>query len=91
MTSVALNNLWTYLQGLTLAQSDREWLANKLTEPVKTDEVVDASFAERKHKILPLTPEVEYLSSLHLREFTEEELDADPRLAAIMEDGRNRK
>ena len=33
MTSFALNNLWTYLQGLSLSQSDREWLANKLIMP----------------------------------------------------------
>ncbi len=33
MTSFALNNLWSYLQGLALSQSDREWLANKLREP----------------------------------------------------------
>ena len=26
MTTFALNNLWTYLQGLSLSQSDREWL-----------------------------------------------------------------
>jgi hypothetical protein len=30
MTTFALNNLWTYLQGLSLSQKDREWLANKL-------------------------------------------------------------
>ena len=30
MTTMALNNLWNYLQGLSLSQSDREWLANKL-------------------------------------------------------------
>ena len=33
MTSFALNNLWTYLQGLSLSQDDREWLANKLIMP----------------------------------------------------------
>ena len=33
MTTFALNNLWTYLQGLSLSQSDREWLANKLIMP----------------------------------------------------------
>ena len=27
MTTFALNNLWAYLQGLSLSQSDREWLA----------------------------------------------------------------
>ena len=34
MTAFALNNLWSYLQGLALSQSDREWLANKLIKPV---------------------------------------------------------
>ena len=33
MTTVALNNLWTYLKGLKLSQKDREWLADKLIEP----------------------------------------------------------
>ena len=35
MTTFALNNLWTYLQGLMLSQSEREWLAGKLSEPVE--------------------------------------------------------
>ena len=33
MSIVALHNLLTYLQGLMLSQSDREWLAGKLLEP----------------------------------------------------------
>lgn len=33
MTTFALNNLWTYLQGLSLSQDDCEWLANKLIKP----------------------------------------------------------
>lgn len=37
MTSFALNNLWTYLQGLSLSQADREWLANKLVMPKETE------------------------------------------------------
>lgn len=36
MTTFALNNLWGYLQGLSLSQSDREWLANKLIMPKET-------------------------------------------------------
>ena len=48
MTTFALNNLWTYLQGLSLSQSDREWLANKLITPAKTQEntVKDDSLSE---------------------------------------------
>lgn len=35
MTTFALDNLWNYLQGLSLSQSDREWLANKLIMPTE--------------------------------------------------------
>ena len=41
MTTFALNNLWTYLQGLSLSQNDREWLANKLIMPRETNLVED--------------------------------------------------
>ena len=37
MTTVALNNLWNYLQGLKLSKKDREWLADKLIEPTADD------------------------------------------------------
>ena len=33
MTTVAMNNLWTYIQGLSLSQKNREWLAGKLIAP----------------------------------------------------------
>lgn len=33
MSTLALNRVWSYLQGLALSQSDREWLAGKLLEP----------------------------------------------------------
>lgn len=35
MTTFALDNLWNYLQGLSLSQSDREWLAHKLIMPTE--------------------------------------------------------
>ena len=37
MTTVALNNLWTYINGLSLKQKDRQWLAGKLLEPAEVD------------------------------------------------------
>ena len=37
MTTVALNNLWSYIQGMSLKKKDREWLAGKLLEPVDDD------------------------------------------------------
>ena len=42
MTAFALHNLWTYLQGLSLSQSDREWLAGKLVMPKETAEELTA-------------------------------------------------
>ena len=53
MTTIALNNLWGYLQGLMLSQSDREWLANKLVMPASAqDETLLAE--ERKARFLRL-------------------------------------
>ena len=48
MTTFALNNLWTYLQGLTLSQREREWLANKLIMPKETmPELTDDETSQR--------------------------------------------
>jgi len=99
MTTMALNNLWSYLQGLSLKQSDREWLAGRLIEPVQpiakdvTHEVVEKTpgVRKRERRIRPLSPEVELLGNLPIREFTQEELDSDPLLAALMEDRRTGK
>ena len=52
MTTFALNNLWAYLQGLSLSQSDREWLANKLIMPKEKENELSAE--ERKTRFLRL-------------------------------------
>ena len=52
MTAFALNNLWSYLQGLALSKSDREWLANKLIMPKETTS--DLAADERKAHFLSL-------------------------------------
>jgi hypothetical protein len=52
MTSFALNNLWAYLQGLSLSQNDREWLANKLVMPKEATPEITAE--ERKARFLRL-------------------------------------
>lgn len=36
MNTVSLNNLWVYLQGLTLSESNKKWLAAHLYEEVST-------------------------------------------------------
>lgn len=43
MTTVAMNNLWTYIQGLSLSQRNRKWLAEKLVAPTE-----DARTAKQK-------------------------------------------
>ena len=35
MTTVAMNNLWNYIQGLSLSAKNQAWLAARLTEASK--------------------------------------------------------
>lgn len=51
MSTVALHNLWSYLQGLSLSQSDREWLANHLVIPTTIPKDANAD-AERLDEAL---------------------------------------
>lgn len=36
MNAISLNNLWTYLQGLSLSASNQRWLADRLMESSKS-------------------------------------------------------
>ena len=54
MTTFALNNLWTYLQGLSLSQNDCEWLANKLIMPADNKADNTLTPEERKARFLKL-------------------------------------
>ncbi len=36
-----MNNLWNYLQGLSLTASNRKWLAEKLIEPQSSTDMND--------------------------------------------------
>ena len=81
MTTFALNNLWSYLQGLTLGRSDREWLASKLLESTK-EEQAPLKTSEKSYKVMPVSPDIKKWSGC--ASFTEEEIDNDPRLNAIL-------
>ena len=35
MNAVSMNNLWAYIQGLSLTVSNRKWLAEKLIAPTE--------------------------------------------------------
>ena len=81
MTTYALNNLWSYLQGLTLGRSDREWLASKLLEPTKGEKTSE-KVSEKSYKMMSISPDIKKWSGC--ASFTEEEIDHDPRLKAIL-------
>ena len=46
MNAVSMNNLWTYLQGLSLTASNRKWLAERLVEPAEDVPPVLHTFEE---------------------------------------------
>ena len=37
MNAVSLNNLWSYLQGLSLSANNQRWLGQRLIEAAKTN------------------------------------------------------
>ena len=37
MNVASLNNLWSYIQGLSLTASNRRWLAERLIEPLQEE------------------------------------------------------
>jgi hypothetical protein len=41
MNAISMNNLWNYLQGLSLTASNRKWLAEKLIEPQSSTDMND--------------------------------------------------
>ena len=82
MTTFALNNLWSYLQGLSLAKADREWLAGKLLEPSAVDlktrqqqEMVKESLTRALNEVKAARREGRKLQTLD--EFLEELEDED--------------
>ncbi len=81
MTTFALNNLWTYIQGLSLTSCDRDWLANKL---INANANAKSENAIAKHKDSILSPEIEFLGSLNIVEPSKEMIDNDPKLAEIL-------
>ena len=52
MNAVSLNNLWSYLQGLSLSASNQRWLAERLIEAstATKDESGSMTLSRRAHK-----------------------------------------
>ena len=72
MTTVALNNLWSYLQGLALSQRDRKWLAGKLVESTN-DKRITKQKAFVKDSLYRALDEVERAKCGECEMMTEEE------------------
>jgi len=77
MSEVALNNLWTYIQGLMLTPGERLWLGEKLKNSVKE---MRASETARRDVTLP-----DSIRKMRgMGHFTPEEIASDERLAYIL-------
>ena len=73
MTAFALNNLWTYIEGLSLKRKDREWLAGKLLEPTVDDAKTAKQKAYVKETLTRAFKEVEAAKCGEVKMMTEEE------------------
>lgn len=73
MTTVQLNNLWTYIQGMALNKKDREWLAGKLLEPKADDEKTARQKEFVKESLYRALDEVERAKRGEIKMMTEEE------------------
>ena len=52
MNAVSLNNLWSYLQGLSLTASNQRWLADHLRKAAESAE----SRSKKKEVVFPKIP-----------------------------------
>ncbi|MBQ6195609.1 MAG: hypothetical protein IJK43_14525 [Prevotella sp.] len=76
MTAMQLNNLWAYIQGMSLKKKDREWLASKLLEPVD-DAKTEQQKAFVKESLYRALDEVERAKRGEIKMMTEEEFLED--------------
>ena len=65
MNAISLNNLWSYLQGLSLTASNQRWLANHLMEAAESAE----TRSEKRDIVFPKIPK-DYKPSLKVLAMT---------------------
>ncbi len=70
---MALNNLWSYLQGLKLARKDRDWLAGKLMEATEKEKETQRQQAYVKETLYRALDEVKAAQRGEIKMMTEEE------------------
>lgn len=54
MNAISMNNLWNYLQGLSMSASNRRWLAERLMNP--SEEVKDWMEQTSQELVFPKIP-----------------------------------
>lgn len=78
MTTAALNNLWAYINGLTLTANERQWLAGKLT-----DDVINQEVDGKNEKAVKQLPE-SFKRLRGMGRVTPDDIANDDRLAYIL-------
>ena len=73
MTTLALNNLWMYIKGMSLKKKEREWLAGKLLEPTADDAKTAKQKAYVKETLTHALKEVEAAKRGEIKMTTEQE------------------
>ena len=84
MTTFALNNLWTYISGLSLKRKDREWLANKLLEPTEVDAKTKRQQEFAKESLTRAINEVRSAKRGETKMMTMEEFEEELRADGIL-------
>ena len=64
MNTVSLNNLWSYLQGLSLSASNKRWLGERLIEASNAAKSKSAKVASLTHKRRKALSDVELAERL---------------------------
>lgn len=81
MGTVSINNLWSFIQGLSLTASDRKWLAVKLLEPSGTDVVKSKDTTENIGGYNISTKRKELMGSVTI---DPKDIESDERLKYIL-------
>lgn len=84
MTTVALNNLWTYINGLSLRQKDRKWLASKLLEPTEVDAETKRQQEYVKESLTRAFDEVERAKRGEIKMMSLEDFEEELRAEGIL-------
>lgn len=53
MNAAAMNNLWNYLQGLSLTADNWQWLAERTKEKSRSRDVSTVTTGKKKYRISP--------------------------------------